>query len=107
MQLKTLLIRGHPVTGFAYEKQRIVEDPTRPTVCRIDVQVQVRARLNGQGACSCCGCRGPRYDTLSERRLNFVPLWGISLNFTHATTSPPRRRRRSSSQAPTAGVNFG
>jgi len=82
MLLKTLLNRVHPVKGFVYEKQQMVEDPTQPTGLRIDVQV--RARGNGQGICSSCGRRGPTYDTLDERRFDFVPLWGIAVVLVYA-----------------------
>jgi transposase len=82
MLLKTLLNRVHPVKGFVYEKQEIVEDSTQPTGFRIDVQV--RARGNGQGICSRCGRRGPTYDTLDERRFDFVPLWGIAVVLVYA-----------------------
>lgn len=82
MQLKTLLNRVHPVKGFVYEKQEIVEDPTRPTGCRIDVWL--RARSNRQGICSCCGRRGPTYDRLDQRRFDFVPLWGIAVVLVYA-----------------------
>jgi len=82
MQLKTLLNRVHPVKGFVYQKQRIVEDATQPTGFRLDVRV--RARGHGQGVCSCCGRRGPTYDTLEERRFDFVPLWGIAVVLVYA-----------------------
>jgi transposase len=72
----------HPVKGFVYENQQIIEDVTQPTGIRIDVRV--RARGNGRGVCSGCGRRGPTYDTLGERRFDFVPLWGIAVVLVYA-----------------------
>ena len=82
MQLKTLLNCVHPVKGFVYHKQQIVEDGTQPAGCRLDVWL--RARSNGQGVCSGCGRRGPTYDRLDERRFDFVPLWGIAVVLIYA-----------------------
>lgn len=77
MQLKTLLNLVHPVKGFVYERDRIVDDAMQPTGHRIDVWL--RARRNSRGVCSGCGRRGSTYDHLAERRFDFVPLWGIAV----------------------------
>ena len=37
--------------------------------------------------CSCCGSKGPGYDTLKERRWKHVPLWGIPVTLVYS----PRR----------------
>ena len=82
MQMKTLLNRVHPVQGFVYEKEQMIEPPGQPTSLRIDVQV--RSRRNSRGHCSGCGNRGRTYDHLDERRFDFVPVWGIAVVLIYA-----------------------
>lgn len=85
MLIKTLLNRVHPVKGFVYEADRLVEDPAAANGCRIEVSV--RARRGSRGYCSGCGRRGSTYDTQPARRFDFVPLWGIAVALVYA----PRR----------------
>lgn len=85
MLVKTLLNRVHPVKGFVYEDDRLVEDPAAVNGCRIEVTV--RPRQGSRGYCSCCGKRGPTYDTQPARRFAFVPLWGMAVWLVYA----PRR----------------
>ena len=79
MQLKTILNRVEPFKSFVYGKARWVEGRGRPTL-----EVEVLARKNGRAICSGCGRSGPGYDRLSERRFEFVPLWGIAVCFVYA-----------------------
>ncbi len=72
MQLKTILNRVEPFKSFVYGKAKWVEGRGRPTL-----EVEVHARKNSRAICSGCGCPGPGYDRLPERRFEFVPLWGI------------------------------
>jgi transposase len=85
MLLKTLLNHVHPVKGFVYKNDRLVEDPASPTDCRIEAML--RPRRGSRGICSGCGGRGPTYDTQPARHFAFVPLWGIPVALVYA----PRR----------------
>jgi len=82
MLVKTLLNRVHPVKGFVYERDRLVEDRGQPNGVRIEACL--RPRKGSAGACSCCGSRGPTYDHLAERRFDFVPLWGMAVVLVYA-----------------------
>jgi transposase len=82
MQLKTILNRVLRHSAFVYVAERLVETVAGPTV-----EVQLRARANSRPRCSCCESPGPGYDTLAQRRFEFVPLWGIKVFFLYA----PRR----------------
>lgn len=75
MQLKTVLNRVHRIKGFVYEEVRWAGD---------QIEVAVRPRQGSRPACSACGRRGPGYDTLPERRLDFIPLWAIAVTFIYA-----------------------
>jgi transposase len=82
MQLKTILNRVLRHSAFVYVGERLVETLTGPIV-----EVQLRARANSRPRCSRCERPGPGYDTLAQRRFEFVPLWGIRVFFLYA----PRR----------------
>lgn len=82
MQLKTLLNRVHPVKGFVYEKQHLVEACDEAN--GVGLEVRMRARRGSRGMCSCCGRRGATHDTLADRRFNFVPLWGMAVVLIYA-----------------------
>jgi len=82
MLIKTVLNRVHPVKGFVYEKVNMVPDAARPNEVRLDVRV--RPRRGSRGTCSGCGRRGPGYDTLGDRRFDFVPLWGVAVVLVYA-----------------------
>ncbi len=79
MQLKTILNRIHKHRSFVYGAAVLYERGGR---LRLDVDV--RPRANGRPKCSGCGRRRPGYDTLSPRRFEFVPLWGIAVYFVYA-----------------------
>jgi transposase len=82
MQLKTILNRLQRHKSFVYGAVRFAEAESRPAL-----EVEIRARANGQPVCAGCGRRGPGYDRLPERRFEFVPLWGLAVFFLYA----PRR----------------
>jgi transposase len=82
MQLKTILNRVLRHSAFVYVAERLVETLAGPMV-----EVQLRARANSRPRCGCCGRAGPGYDTLAQRRFEFVPLWGMRVFFLYA----PRR----------------
>ena len=75
MQLKTILNRVQKHSSFVYTDIRLIEG---------DLEIDIRTRVGSRPCCSGCGKRGPTYDTLSPRRFQFVPLWGILVFFVYA-----------------------
>jgi transposase len=75
MQLKTILNRIEKHPSFVYERVELTENP------KVQIEVLVRARAGSRPVCSGCLRRGRTYDHLTERRFNFVPLWGIPVIF--------------------------
>jgi len=82
MLVKTLLNRVHPVKGFVYERDLLVEDAQARNGVRIEAHL--RARAGSRGVCSGCGKAGPTYDHLPARSFDFVPLWGIAVALVYA-----------------------
>lgn len=82
MQLKTILNRVQKHRSFVYGAVRLSEEQGEAVM-----EVEIKARANGQPKCSCCGTPGPGYDRLALRRFEFVPLWGLKVFFVYA----PRR----------------
>ena len=78
MQVKTILNRIEKHPSFVYEAVGLVDGP------RLRLEVKVRARANARAKCSGCGRPAPGYDTLPERRFEFVPLWGIAVFMLYA-----------------------
>ena len=84
LTLKTILNRIENYTSFVYESERLIEMDGV-----YELQCDIRARKNSRGKCSRCGRRCPGYDTLPERRFEYVGLWGIRVFFFYS----PRRVR--------------
>jgi len=80
--LKTLLNRLQKFKGFVYCKVQLVENDGK-----LSIEVRIRPRKGSAPLCSCCLTPGGHYDTLPERRFEFVPLWGVPVRFLY----PPRR----------------
>jgi len=78
MQLKTILNRVQKHRSFVYSSARLIEQP------ELMIEVVVEPRANSRGKCSGCGKPAAGYDTLSQRRFEFVPLWGIAVYFLYA-----------------------
>jgi transposase len=78
MQLKAILNRVQPHKGFVYAGIEF-EGTKKPVLL-----VKVRPDLRTSARCSGCLEVGPGYDTLGERRFEFVPLWGLSVFFLYA-----------------------
>jgi transposase len=78
MQLKIILNRVQPHKGFVYERCEL--KGRRKLVLEVTVRPDERVRPK----CSGCQLPAPGYDTLEERRFEFVPLWGISVFFLYA-----------------------
>jgi len=79
MQIKTILNRVQKHQSFVYGEVRLREERGRLTL-----DVELRARANGRPKCSGCARPRPGYDTLAPRRFEFIPLWGIAVNFVYA-----------------------
>lgn len=82
MLIKTILNRLQKQPGFIYELVRLV-----PYSGELSLEVEIRAHAKNRPRCSLCGCRGPGYDRLPQRRFEFVPLWGMKVFFLYS----PRR----------------
>jgi transposase len=87
MQLKVLLNRVHPLKSFVYDKVTLVSDGGQPVI-----EITVRPRANARAVCSGCGRRAPGYDTLAERRFQFIPLWGFLVFIVYAMRRVECRR---------------
>ena len=75
MQIKTLLNRFHPIKGFVYERDEITRINGQESIV-----VKIVPRKRSRPVCSCCGKKGPGYDTCRDQRLfQFVPVWGCSV----------------------------
>ena len=90
LALKTLLNRVEPMKGFVYESSRI--HPAGKArkgglSATPSIEIGLRAHHSQSGHCSQCLRPAPGYDTLSERRFQFVPLWGMPTWFLYT----PRR----------------
>jgi len=79
MHIKTLLNRLENYKGFVYQNIKLIEKEAKLTL-----EVYIRPRKNSRPICSVCGRPGPSYNTLPERRFEFVPLWGILVFFVYA-----------------------
>ncbi len=79
MLLKTILNLVEKHAGFVYERITLVA-----AACGNQIDVEVRCRRRSRPVCSGCSRRGPRYDTLTRRRFQYVPLWGIPVFFVYA-----------------------
>lgn len=73
MQLKTLLNHVHPCKGFVYGAAHLLENGSEG----LRLEVELRPRKNSRPICSGCKRTAPHYDTRSQRKFAFVPLWGI------------------------------
>ena len=79
MLLKSILNLVQRHQGFVYGATRIVKHGDQPAI-----EVEILARKGSKPLCSVCGRPGSGYDTLSARRYEFVPLWGIAVFFLYA-----------------------
>jgi len=78
MQLETILNRVQKHSSFVYAGARFIEGEP------LGLEIELRPRLGSRPRCSGCGKRGPTHDTLSPRRFQFVPFWGILVFFGYA-----------------------
>jgi len=87
MQVKTILNRLQKQPGFVYGAVRFGEEAGR-----LHLEVDLRSRGNRQPRCAGCQRPGPGYDTLTPRRFEFVPLWGLAGFFLDARQRVQCRR---------------
>ena len=81
MHIKTILNRIEKQPGFVYDRCELRQDS------HLTIEITLRPRRGSRPICSGCGRKGPGYDTLPQRRFEFVPLWGILVFFLYS----PRR----------------
>ncbi len=70
MELITILNHCHHHRGFVYQHARFGSD-------KKSIEVDVRPRAGSAAVCSGCHKPAPGYDQLSQRRFEFIPLWGF------------------------------
>lgn len=85
MNLITILKRCDRLPGFVYRKTRFSDD-------RRQIEVTVEPRRGAKLICSGCQQPAPGYDRLSQRRFEFIPLWGflVFLLYTMRRVNCPR-----------------
>lgn len=79
MQLKTILNRVQKYQSFIYTEMELNEQGGQP-----ELNITIRPRSNSRAVCSGCGRKCVGYDTLPERRFEFIPLWGILVYLVYA-----------------------
>jgi transposase len=77
MQLQTILNAIEKQKGFVYDSIRWNDHKSA-------LLVSLRPHGRSRPICSGCGCKGPGYDSLAERRFEFVPLWAIPVFFLYS-----------------------
>ena len=70
MELIRILNRCHRFRGFVYQHAHFGADNK-------SIEVAVRPRKGSTAVCSRCHLPAPGYDQLTERRFEFIPLWGF------------------------------
>lgn len=78
MLIKTILNKCHKFKSFVYERPRFAEHEGKQVI-----EVDLRARKSTKGICSQCGKPAPGYDTLEERKFEFIPIWGFLVFFNY------------------------
>ena len=74
LDLTTILNHCHHFPGFVYRQPRLDRE-------NHILEVVVRPRRGSAAVCSGCHQPAPGYDTLAERRFEFIPFWGILVFF--------------------------
>jgi transposase len=85
MLLKTILNHCHHFRGFVYDDISFNADKTA-------IEIHVRPRTGSAIICSGCHQLAPGYDRLSQRRFEFIPVWGflVFLLYTMRRVNCPR-----------------
>jgi len=79
MLIKTILNHIEKHASFVYGDVRLVVEGTRESI-----EIEVHPRQRSRPICSGCSRRCRCYDTLSRRRFQYVPLWGIAVFLLYA-----------------------
>jgi len=77
MLVTRLLNACHHQPGFVYQGARLRE-------AEQTIEVDVRPRRGSRPICSGCNQRSAGYDTLTERRFEFIPIWGYAVVLLYA-----------------------
>ena len=72
MLLTRLLNACHHFPGFVYTGAQLIE-------ARKTIEIEVRPRIGAKAHCSGCGQPARGYDQLPERRFEFIPVWGFTV----------------------------
>ncbi len=70
--LTRLLNACHHFPGFVYEGARLCEATQ-------SIEIDVRPRKGSKPVCSCCNQPARGYDSPTERRFEFIPVWGFAV----------------------------
>ena len=79
MQIKTILNRVQKYQSFIYTDMELKDQGSQ-----LELNITLRPRGNSRPVCSGCGRKNAGYDTLPQRRFEFVPFWGILVYFVYA-----------------------
>jgi len=73
MLIKTILNECYKFKSFVYQQVKLASYQGTEVI-----DVTIIPLENTLALCSCCGQPAPGYDSLSERRFEFMPLWGTA-----------------------------
>ncbi len=76
MLLKTILNKCHKFKFFIYGNARFTDYAGKPAI-----EIEIKHRKNSKGVCSQCHKPAAGYDTLEERKFEFIPIWGFFIFF--------------------------
>jgi len=78
MRIITLLNQIHHFPGFVYKSAQLISGGKHN-----HIDIEVEPRKGSKLICSGCHEPAPGYDHLTERRFEFVPLWGLPVFFVY------------------------
>ena len=79
MRIITLLNQIYHFPGFVYKKATLQSNDEHGD----HIEVEVQPRQGSKLVCSGCHKPAPGYDHLSERRFEFIPIWGLKVFFVY------------------------
>lgn len=78
MLIKTILNKCHKFKSFVYGNARFAENEGKTVI-----EIKVKPRKNSKTICSGCQKPAPGYDSLEERKFEFIPTWGFLVFFVY------------------------